>query len=54
MKALRAAKPEEAGEALRQAERTLRRATSKGVLSKKQASRRISRLAKSVHAAASG
>lgn len=40
--------------ALRDAERTLRKAASKGVISKKQASRRVSRLARSAHQAAQG
>jgi ribosomal protein S20 len=35
---------------LRDAERALRKAASKGVISKKQASRRLSRLAKRAHA----
>jgi len=37
--------------ALRNAEREIRKAASKGVLSKKQASRRVSRLARAAHAA---
>jgi len=36
--------------AMRDAERTIRKAASKGVISKKQASRRISRLAKQANA----
>jgi small subunit ribosomal protein S20 len=40
---------DEAATALRQAERTIRKAASKGVISKKQASRRVSRLARRVH-----
>lgn len=39
---------EAAREALRSAEREIRKAASKGVLSKKQASRRVSRLTRSV------
>ena len=46
VKALRQAPPEQRAEALRHAESVLRRAASKGVISKKQASRRVSRLAK--------
>ena len=38
-----------AGTALRDAERELRRAASKGVLPKRRASRSVSRLARSVH-----
>jgi small subunit ribosomal protein S20 len=38
--------PESATTSLRQAERTIRKAASKGVISKKQASRQVSRLAK--------
>ncbi len=41
-----AAGEDDAGPALRNAERELRRAASKGVLPKGQASRRVSRLAK--------
>ncbi|MGH0032007.1 MAG: 30S ribosomal protein S20 [Myxococcota bacterium] len=52
VKDLRQASPEEAPAALRKAESVIRRAASKGVLSKKQASRRVSRLAKSVNAGA--
>lgn len=37
--------------AMRSAEREIRKAATKGVLSKKQASRSVSRLARSVHAA---
>ena len=40
-----------AATALREAERQIRRAASKGVLSKKQASRNVARLARAVHAA---
>jgi small subunit ribosomal protein S20 len=36
--------------AIRSAEREIRKAASKGVLTKKQASRRVSRLAKRLHA----
>ena len=36
--------------ALREAERALRRAASKGVVSKKHASRRVARLSKGAHA----
>ena len=39
-------------EATRNAESVIRRAASKGVLSKKQASRRVSRLARRAHKAA--
>jgi small subunit ribosomal protein S20 len=42
--------PESVTPSLRQAERTIRKAASKGVISKKQASRRISRLAKRANA----
>lgn len=38
--------------AVHQAEREIRKAASKGVLSKKQASRRVSRLARRAHASA--
>jgi len=38
--------------AVQRAEREIRKAASKGVLSKKQASRRVSRLARSAHAVA--
>jgi small subunit ribosomal protein S20 len=38
--------PGEPATALRQAERSIRKAASKGVISKKQASRQVSRLAK--------
>ena len=41
---------EAAGSALRKTESALRKAASKGVISKKHASRRLSRLAKRVHA----
>jgi small subunit ribosomal protein S20 len=41
-----------AGAAVHNAEREIRKAASKGVLSKKQASRRVSRLARRAHAAA--
>jgi len=50
VKALREAAPEEQVAALRRAESVIRRAASKGVISKKQASRRVSRLAQSVSA----
>lgn len=40
---------EAASTAVHAAERTLRKAASKGVISKKQASRRVSRLAKRAH-----
>lgn len=53
VKALREAAPEERGAALRRAESVIRRAASKGVLSKKQASRRVSRLTKSAAAQSS-
>ena len=49
VKALRQASPEESEAALRKAESVIRRASSKGVLSKKQASRRVSRLAKAAN-----
>ena len=39
-----------AGDALRKAEREIRKAASKGVLTKKQASRRVSRLASRLNA----
>ncbi|MEM7408976.1 MAG: 30S ribosomal protein S20 [Myxococcota bacterium] len=42
-----------ARDAVRLAEREIRRAASKGVLSKKQASRKVSRLARSLHASSS-
>jgi len=42
-----------ARDALRNAEREIRKAASKGVLSKKQASRRVSRLARRLNASAS-
>ena len=51
IKAVRTASGDEAPTALRSAERAIRKAASKGVLSKKQASRRISRLAKAVNRA---
>ena len=41
-----------ASEAVQKAEREIRKAASKGVLSKKQASRRVSRLARSLNARA--
>lgn len=44
---------EATGQALRQAEREIRKAASKGVLSKKQASRKVARLARAVHVAGS-
>lgn len=54
IKSARAAVAEGPGEAstaaLRHAERTIRKAASKGVLPKKQASRRISRLARQANA----
>lgn len=50
VKAFRQAPAEERESALRRAESVIRRAASKGVLSKKQASRRVSRLAKSAAA----
>ncbi len=50
VKSLRSATAEDAPAALRQAERTIRRAASKGVISKKQASRNVSRLAKRANA----
>ena len=43
---------EASDQAVRSAEREIRRAASKGVLTKKQASRRVSRLAKRLHATA--
>ena len=53
VKAVQTASGDDAGTALRSAESAIRKAASKGVLSKKQASRRISRLTKSVnHASA--
>ena len=52
VKSLRTATVEEAPAALRHAERTIRRAASKGVISKKQASRNVSRLAKRANASA--
>jgi small subunit ribosomal protein S20 len=51
VKALHQAPPEEQAAALRRAESVIRRAASKGVISKKQASRRVSRLAKRVSSA---
>jgi small subunit ribosomal protein S20 len=42
---------DETTRALRSAERTIRKAASRGVISKKQASRTVSRLAKSANAA---
>ncbi len=48
--AIASGESEAAGTALRDAERALRKAASKGVISKKQASRRLSRLAKRAHA----
>ena len=41
---------EASSQAIRSAEREIRKAASKGVLTKKQASRRVSRLAKRLHA----
>ena len=53
VKAVRTAQGgEEASAALRTAERVIRRAASKGVISKAQASRNVSRLAKAVNASA--
>ena len=52
VKALREAGPEERVAALKRAESVIRRAASKGVLSKKHASRRVARLARSVVRAA--
>ena len=55
VKAVRTAVAEEgtdATAALRQAESLIRRAASKGVISKKQASRDVARLARAVHASA--
>jgi small subunit ribosomal protein S20 len=46
--AIASGEAEAAGSAVHAAERTLRKAASKGVISKKQASRRVSRLAKRV------
>jgi len=40
-----------AGSALRSAERVIRKAASKGIITKKQASRTVSRLARRVHVA---
>lgn len=48
--AIASGESEAAGTALRDVERALRKAASKGVISKKQASRRLSRLAKRAHA----
>ena len=42
--------PENVTPSLRQAERTIRKAASKGVISKKRASRQVSRLAKHANA----
>lgn len=42
---------EAASRALREAESEIRKAASKGVLSKKQASRKVARLARAVHVA---
>ena len=50
VKAVRQAGPEDRAAVLRRAESVLRRAASKGVLSKKQASRRVARLARAVAA----
>lgn len=47
--ALASGEPQAAASAVHAAERTLRKAASKGVISKKQASRRVSRLAKRAH-----
>ncbi len=51
IKGVRTASGDDAQTALRQAESAIRKAATKGVLSKKQASRRISRLTKSVNRA---
>lgn len=51
VKAVRTASGDDATAALRSAEREIRKAASKGLLSKKQASRRVSRLAKAVNRA---
>ena len=51
VKSLRTAEAGDTPAALRHAESTIRRAASKGVLSKKQASRNVSRLAKRANAA---
>lgn len=51
VKSLRTAEAKDVPASLRQAEGTIRRAASKGVLSKKQASRNVSRLAKRANAA---
>ena len=51
VKAVRNATGEDAIPALRAAERAIRKAASKGLLSKKQASRRVSRLTKAVNRA---
>ncbi len=51
VKAVRTASGDEALTALRAAESEIRKAASKGLLSKKQASRRVSRLTKAVHRA---
>jgi small subunit ribosomal protein S20 len=53
VKAARAAQPADAQTALRDAERAIRRAASKGVIPKKRASRQVSRLAKRLNALAS-
>ena len=51
IKDVRTASSDDAQTALRQAESAIRKAATKGVLSKKQASRRVSRLTKSVNRA---
>jgi small subunit ribosomal protein S20 len=51
VKAVRSASGDDAATALRAAESTIRKAATKGVLSKKQASRRISRLTKGLNRA---
>ena len=51
IKGVRTASGDDAQTALRQAESAIRKAATKGVLSKKQASRRVSRLTKSVNRA---
>jgi small subunit ribosomal protein S20 len=47
--AVQSGSAEDAISALRHAERSIRKAASKGVISKKQASRRVARLARRVH-----
>ena len=51
--AVEAGQAGDAGEALRRAESSIRRAATKGVISKKQASRNVARLARRVHTLAS-